>query len=101
MSTIKSFILGGSVCALTTFLTSNFNINTSAIIWSFPFTLFISLVLTPPELSIKMLERCSYTSSMTFILLNVMIHSYHKFNSVYISIFYGFFVWSIMAICIY
>jgi hypothetical protein len=101
MNIIKSFFFGGFVCALTTYLTSNVSINTSAIIWSFPFTLFISLWFSSSEISVKMLERCSYTSAMTFILLNVMIHSYNKFNNVYISILYGFFVWSIMAVCIY
>lgn len=97
---IKSFLIGGFFCALTTYLTLNISVNNTAILWSFPFTLIISLMNVEDDIRIKMLEKCSITSSMTFILLNVFLHSYHKFHNMYISSVYGFFAWSLIAICL-
>ena len=95
---IVAFFAGGMVCALTTHLTKNFSVNLSSILWSFPFTLIVSLFLSGHGTAIDMLNRCSKTSSLTFILLNVVSNFYVKYNNIYISSWFGFMIWITLSL---
>lgn len=99
INVLISFFAGGTVCALSTHLTRNSSANFSSVLWSFPFTLIISLYLSGHEKAIEMVVRCSKTSALTFILLNVVANCYMKYNDILISSWFGLLIWITLSLC--
>ena len=98
MDVTISFLTGGVVCALTTHLTRNYSVDASAVFWSFPLTLIVSLVLSGEEKVSKMLLQCSKTSVLTFVLLNVVAICNARYQNIFMASWFGLMVWITLSL---